>query len=225
MHQWISLWSNPSKSGDSFVLFPNFFTSYYSERDYQIAIRGRKWWWPLFTNCLNIVSVNAWKIQCLIAKKNKFKSLRQIGFKSELTRALLTFVEKQPAEVKDVELDSDDEERPRKLVRINIRKHVICEDPKKRRLGCAHCYSHEVFRYSSWLKIVKSCLFLLVLLRFTKFDCFICFLIISNAMKYKDKINFYYCYIRPKQFYLSNSGNGLVKLKERGFQVILLQPL
>lgn len=116
--------------------------------NYRIAIRGKKWWWPLFTSCINTASVNAWKIQCLIAKKNKTKPLSQLQFKSELTRALLLFVEKQPSEAEDFvsDLDAEDTQRPRKLPRLVVREHVIMEHSKKRRLRCAQCHSQTIYQ-------------------------------------------------------------------------------
>lgn len=30
--------------------------------NYRIRIRGKKWYWPLFTNALDAAMVNAWKI-------------------------------------------------------------------------------------------------------------------------------------------------------------------
>ncbi|XP_037937390.1 uncharacterized protein LOC119670695 [Teleopsis dalmanni] len=36
--------------------------------NYRISIRGKKWWWPLFSNAVNSCLVNAWKLHCFIAK-------------------------------------------------------------------------------------------------------------------------------------------------------------
>lgn len=30
--------------------------------NYRICIRGKKWWWPLFTHMINMTVVNAWRI-------------------------------------------------------------------------------------------------------------------------------------------------------------------
>lgn len=35
---------------------------------YRIRIRGKKWYWPLFTNALDAAMVNAWKLHCLCRK-------------------------------------------------------------------------------------------------------------------------------------------------------------
>ena len=35
---------------------------------YRPSIRGKKWYWPLFTNALNVTVVAAWRIHCKIAE-------------------------------------------------------------------------------------------------------------------------------------------------------------
>ena len=35
---------------------------------YRPSIRGKKWYWPLFTNALNVTVVAAWPIHCKIAE-------------------------------------------------------------------------------------------------------------------------------------------------------------
>lgn len=35
--------------------------------NYRVRIRGKKWWWPLFTQMLNVAMVNSWKIHQLTA--------------------------------------------------------------------------------------------------------------------------------------------------------------
>ena len=35
---------------------------------YRPSIRGKKWYWPLFTNALNVTVVAAWWIHCKIAE-------------------------------------------------------------------------------------------------------------------------------------------------------------
>ena len=34
----------------------------YGIANYRISVTGKKWWWPLFTNLIDSVIVNAWKI-------------------------------------------------------------------------------------------------------------------------------------------------------------------
>ncbi|KAK9703800.1 Transposase IS4 [Popillia japonica] len=35
--------------------------------NYRIGIRGKKWWWPLWVQCLDSAVVNAWKLHCIVA--------------------------------------------------------------------------------------------------------------------------------------------------------------
>lgn len=58
--------------------------------NYRVAIRGKKWWWTLFTSGLNSSLVNAWKMHCVIAKHKHEKPLPQKDFKVIVTSALLT---------------------------------------------------------------------------------------------------------------------------------------
>ena len=36
--------------------------------NYRIAIKGKKWWWVLFTQMISITFVNAWKLHKLISE-------------------------------------------------------------------------------------------------------------------------------------------------------------
>lgn len=58
--------------------------------NYRIGIRGKKWWWPLFTNTLSNMMVNAWKLHCLVAKTEKSNIMPQLEFRCQVTRALLS---------------------------------------------------------------------------------------------------------------------------------------
>lgn len=119
--------------------------------NYRFAISGRKWWWPLVTNWLNTASVNAWKIHCLIAKKNKVKPLSQIG--SDASSLAVHWKAANGGR--------------RCAIEFRCWEQTICENPQKRRLMCAHCQSQamyqckkcnlacKLFRCSSWLKIQK----------------------------------------------------------------------
>lgn len=57
--------------------------------NYRIGIRSKKWWWPLFTNALSNMMVNAWKLHCFVAKSEGTKPLPQVEFRSQVTRGLL----------------------------------------------------------------------------------------------------------------------------------------
>lgn len=53
--------------------------------NYRIKIRGKKWWWPLFSNAVDSTIVNAWKFYILVNKKK----IPQLDFRSELVLCLL----------------------------------------------------------------------------------------------------------------------------------------
>ncbi|RZB70355.1 DDE Tnp 1 7 domain containing protein [Asbolus verrucosus] len=55
--------------------------------NYRIAIRGKKWWWPLFTNVIYSMIENAWKIYN-IANETQ---ISQLEFRWQLTLTLLKF--------------------------------------------------------------------------------------------------------------------------------------
>lgn len=49
-------------------------------QNYRIAIRGKKWYFPLFTTCVDSALVNAWKIHCFLSKVEKRKQMSQKDF-------------------------------------------------------------------------------------------------------------------------------------------------
>ncbi|XP_037943670.1 piggyBac transposable element-derived protein 3-like [Teleopsis dalmanni] len=59
--------------------------------NYRISIRGKKWWWPLFSNAVDSCLVNAWKLHCFISKAQKNKQMSQLDFRSVVSTALLSF--------------------------------------------------------------------------------------------------------------------------------------
>lgn len=62
--------------------------------NYRVGIRGKKWWWPLWTNSVNSTTVNAWKFHCLICKAEGPRHMSQISFKTEIAESLLYIVKK-----------------------------------------------------------------------------------------------------------------------------------
>lgn len=48
-------------------------------------IRGKKWWWPLFTNALNISVVAAWRLHCAVSPN----PISHLDFRREVTLCLL----------------------------------------------------------------------------------------------------------------------------------------
>ena len=65
---------------------------------YRIGIRGKKWYWPLFTNVLDAAMVNAWKLHCLLRnheskldayRGNRNNVIPQFEFRIYVTECLL----------------------------------------------------------------------------------------------------------------------------------------
>lgn len=48
-------------------------------------IRGKKWWWPLFLNALNVSIIASWRIHCSVCPA----SLSHLDFRREVTLCLL----------------------------------------------------------------------------------------------------------------------------------------
>nr|CAI5846111.1 unnamed protein product [Callosobruchus analis] len=53
--------------------------------NYRCQVFGKKWWWPLFSNSLDSLVVNAWKLYNLFNEKN----ISQLDFKSYMALRLL----------------------------------------------------------------------------------------------------------------------------------------
>lgn len=55
----------------------------------RIQIRGKKWYWPLFTNALDAAIVNAWKLHCLLRKQEKQATMSQLNFRIFIIECML----------------------------------------------------------------------------------------------------------------------------------------
>lgn len=55
--------------------------------NYRIGIRGKKWWWCLFTHMVNIAMTNSWKLHQLVASAEEKVSL--LEFTRYVTRYYL----------------------------------------------------------------------------------------------------------------------------------------
>lgn len=53
---------------------------------YRVSIRGKKWWWPLFTWMLDVAIQNAW---ILARSQNKFEKKDQLDFRRDLAMSYL----------------------------------------------------------------------------------------------------------------------------------------
>ena len=56
------------------------------------TIRGKKWWWPLFLNVVNVSVVAAWRLYCNIAKQK----MDHLTFLREVTLCLLKTEQNEP---------------------------------------------------------------------------------------------------------------------------------
>lgn len=57
--------------------------------NYRISVRGKKWYWVLFTNGLDAAMTNAWKLHCVFCKLHGKPQMSQLDFRVEVTEALL----------------------------------------------------------------------------------------------------------------------------------------
>ena len=46
----------------------------------RVAIKMKKWWWPMFSWRLNVSVNNAWQTYCMLARSQQLKSLDLLGF-------------------------------------------------------------------------------------------------------------------------------------------------
>lgn len=111
--------------------------------NYRIGIRGKKWWWPLFTNLLGNMMVNAWKLHTLVSKCNKTKALSQLEFRIEVAKSLM-LAEEPHSDNSDNGTDDDLAEAPRNLPNVNVPQHVIAKNPTNKRKRCAVCHSQTI---------------------------------------------------------------------------------
>jgi len=103
--------------------------------NYRIKIRGRKWWWPLFSNALDMCVMNAWKLHCFIQRTLNKKKMCQLKFRSEIARALLYYDENNNS------FEADDPEYFRRPVHHRL---VRQENGNNRR--CKVCHKHTVYK-------------------------------------------------------------------------------
>jgi hypothetical protein len=111
--------------------------------NYRIRIRGKKWWWPIFTNYIDVTLTNAWKLSRLSTIQNK-KSLL------EFRRDVALFLLQTPLESEEVGKNRSATGRPSKF---SIQKplhgergHFIIKSEDNRRLRCKQCHSQTVYR-------------------------------------------------------------------------------
>jgi len=100
---------------------------------YRIGIRGKKWWWPIFTWLIDMCINNAWILQ------KKFKpNISQLQFRREIVRMLLRRYGTAPkvggrpsTSISSVSCNiiSDD-------IRYDGKEHLVIPTPQKKRRRC-----------------------------------------------------------------------------------------
>lgn len=113
--------------------------------NYRVAIKGKKWWWPLWVNAINSTIVNAWKVHIMVCKIQNVNPLPQLDFKAEIARKLI-FTEAPVDSSSDEQDNSDNEDTPRNLPNLKVAHHVVAKNPApKPRQRCKMCGSQTVY--------------------------------------------------------------------------------
>lgn len=99
--------------------------------NYRIGIKGKKWWWPLFTNTIGNILVNSWKLYNIV---NNTK-MSQIDFKSNVALRLLKMNTLRASASLPGNIPTD--------IRRNQSSHLIFKQPTRRR--CRFCHSQTVY--------------------------------------------------------------------------------
>ncbi|KAK0169497.1 hypothetical protein PV327_011534 [Microctonus hyperodae] len=108
--------------------------------NYRISIRGKKWWWPLWIQCLDSAVVNAWKLHCLVTASKNAKPMSQLHFKNTVAKSLLLASEDVMAETDSTTTDETDADymvqnlpkldRLHVSIKVNNRRRCIVCAPK-----------------------------------------------------------------------------------------------
>lgn len=106
--------------------------------NYRIKIRGKKWWWPLFTNCLDSCLVNAWKIYNIANPKNK---ITQLEFKSSVVRCLM----KCEATLQTHALGHGRRMSQPDDIRFDGHGHLVKKNNCGQRRRCSECHSTTTY--------------------------------------------------------------------------------
>lgn len=116
--------------------------------NYRIGIRGKKWWWPLFTNLIDSMVVNSWKIFNIAHETN----IGQLEFRSTLARSLLKYSGKAEDSngVSNSARSSSSYGRPSKSalpgdIRFDNIGHIIIREANSARKKCRFCKSTTIY--------------------------------------------------------------------------------
>lgn len=107
---------------------------------YRVGIRGKKWWWPLFTWLLDVSVHNAW-----VVKKNTGDSMPQLEFRRRLVQTYLTRYKvppKMPGRP-STSRGANADNRVADEIRLDGRDHLVfpTEGGKRRRCAGHGCSS------------------------------------------------------------------------------------
>ena len=113
----------------------------------RIAVKGKKWWWPLFINYVDIALCNAWSLH----RRVHGKEMDLLEFRRRVAIALLGTVPSQHDEDSLILDSSALRGCPSKLKRISDPRHssdtnhFVMKNQDGRRLRCRLCKSTTKF--------------------------------------------------------------------------------
>lgn len=112
--------------------------------NYRVAIRSKKWYWPLWLRTFESAVVNAWKLQCMIAKSIGKRIPHQKDFReSIMIDLLLTPDEEDPPVISQEE--GDEYAYPTFVPPLPRRNanHISVNHPDKKPRRCKVCHLHS----------------------------------------------------------------------------------
>lgn len=110
--------------------------------NYRIRMRGKKWYWPLFTNVIDAAMVNAWKLHCLCRKFENKQLMGQLEFRVFVSECLLRS-SKVVVERAMSQNCVDNEGKASNELRKDRVDHTVIRGSSRRR--CRHCKSQTYF--------------------------------------------------------------------------------
>lgn len=166
----VKRWKKQTRNKDGQVVEPGYFANYdqpkllknynhgmggvdlhdNAAQNYYIAIRQKKWYWPLWIAMLNSAIVNAWKLSCFIRRYQKQNIVPQKDFRVDIAYSLMMSAEDEQANSEEGDLysppdfpDSNDTQ-PENLPR-NKGQHLIVKIDHNRKRRCKHCHKAASF--------------------------------------------------------------------------------
>lgn len=104
---------------------------------YRIRVRGKKWWWPIFVNFVDVAVVNAWLLRRIAHPKEKCD---QLAFRRRLALQLMSYIGDDELCAPSTHLPGP----PTSFTTSRIgAKHTIIKT--KSRLRCMKCGSQTIY--------------------------------------------------------------------------------